>query len=132
MPQITIAAVNLADWQGNQDGIFLLIYTNADFTAKSGAIHPKSVRDNPAGLGTFFRSVACGYDAPTAALQIPQVQLDSTEDSPDNPGATYSAVIWDSASGKVVQPFGTKAAFTLPADPVNTTWATIFTGEAND
>jgi len=130
MPLITIAATNLNDWQGNTSGIFLLIYTNDDFTAQSGAIHPKSVRENPLSLGTFFHSVPC--TVASGVLQIPQVQLDSTEDSPDNPGATYSAAIWDSASGKTVQSFGTKPSFTVPAAPASTSWSTIFTGEAEE
>jgi hypothetical protein len=130
MPLITIAAVTLPDWQGNATGISLLIYTNSEFTAQSGTIHAKSVRSNLASLGTFFKSVPCTVDG-TGDLVIPQLQLDSTVDSPDNPGATYSAVIFDATSGKPVQPFGTKECFEVPADPADTTWATIFTGEAN-
>ena len=132
MPMITIAAVTLQDWQGNASGISLLIYTNADFTAQSGNIHPKSAQSNPASLGTFYKSVPCTADDQAATLAIPQVQLDSTVDSPDNPGATYSAVIFDTVSGKPVQAFGTKESFDVPADPVNTSWATIFTGEASE
>jgi hypothetical protein len=131
MPMITIGAVTLEDWHGNAAGIELVIYTNADFTAKSGKIHPKSLQSNPASLGSFYKAVACTVDDQAATLTIPQVQLDSTVDSPDNPGATYSAVIFDTASGKPVQAFGTKASFTVSDDPANTTWATIFTGEAN-
>jgi hypothetical protein len=129
MPMITIGACSLADWQGPETGIFLLIYTDQDFTAQSGAVHPRSVRENAAALGTFYKSIALTVAA--GALEIPQVQLDSTTDSPDNPGATYSAAIWDSNSAKVVQRFGTQESFPLGLQ-TPTTWATIFAGEAND
>lgn len=130
MPLITIAAVTLPDWQGNEAGIELLIYANSEFTAQSGTIHAKSVRSNSASLGTFFKSVPCTVDG-TGNLTIPQLQLDSTVDSPDNPGATFSAVLFDTASGQMIQAFGTRECFGIPADPINTTWATIFTAEAN-
>jgi hypothetical protein len=128
---ITIAAVTLADWRGNA-AVSLRIYTNADFTAQSGNIHPKSVQSNGASLGTFYRSVDCTVDGAGNALTIPQLQLDSTVDSPDNPAATYSAVLFDETSGEPVQQFGTRGSFAMPADPANTSWATIFAAEASE
>lgn len=137
MPQITIASVDLLDWQGLQQGIFLLIYTNEAFTAQSGAIHPASVRANPLSLGTFYRSVPCTYTpfgvgVPASKLTIPAITLDSTEDSPDNPGTSYSAVFFDSTSGEEIETFGTKDKFTLPPAPTSTTWANIFAEEADE
>jgi hypothetical protein len=131
MPQITIASVTLPDWQGNSE-VSLLIYTNEDFTAQSGNIHPKSVQTNPLSLGTFFRNVPCDTTTTPGSLIIPAVTLDSTVDSPDNPGATYSAVLWDVVSGKPIQNFGTTGQFAVPATPTPTTWATIFAGEADE
>ncbi len=129
MPLITIAATTIPGWQGNSSGVSLRIYVNEDFTAQSGTLYPKSVTANPSSLGTFFQSYSCSVAA--GQLGIPQVQLDSTEDSPDNPDATYSAVLWDSASGKPIQTFGTQSQFAVPAGPVNTTWAAIFAAEVN-
>jgi hypothetical protein len=133
MPLITIATVTIPGWQGNTAGVVLRIYSNADFTAQSGTFYPRSVRSAPASLGTFYRSYACVAAAgPPPTLQIPQVQIDSTTDSPDNPGATYSAELWDSTSGKTIQRFGTFDRFALGPAQTNTTWAAIFAAEADD
>ena len=129
MPLITIASVTIPGWQGNTAGVSLRIYANAPFTAESGTIYPQSVMTNPISLGTFFQSYAC--TVASGALTIPAVELDSTVDSPDNPDATYSAVLWDGASGQPIQQFGTRSQFTLSPSPTSTTWAAIFTAEAD-
>jgi len=130
MPLITIAAVTIPNWQGNATGIVLRLYANESFTAQSGSFYPRGVQCNPASLGTFFQAVTCSVVG--GALTIPSFTLDSTTDSPDNPDASYSAVLWDSASGKPVQSYGTFAAFALPAEPTPTTWSAIFLAEATE
>ena len=130
MPQITIAALNVPNWQGNTSGISLRIYANAPFTAESGTVYGMGVQNNPGALGTFFQSIACTVS--NGALQIPQFTLDSTADSHDNPTATYSAILWDGSSGQKIQSFGTFAAFALAANPNPTTWAQIFLAEATE
>ena len=132
MPLITIASVAVPNWQGNTSAIALRIFTNEPFTAQSGTIYPATVHANlkAAGLGTFFGSFSCSVSS--TILTIPAITLDSTADSPDNSGATYSAVLWDGASGQPIQPFGSATSFSLPPSPVSTTWAAIFTNsEAN-
>lgn len=130
MPLITIASVTVPGWQGNTSGVSLRIYANASFTAESGTLYPRSVLANPASLGTFFQSIACTVS--DGALTIPEVQIDSTVDSPDNPDVTYSAVLFDSSSGKPIQSFGTDSQFTVSPSPTSTTWAAIFTAEADN
>jgi len=129
MPQITIAALNVPNWQGNTAGISLRIYANAPFTAQSGTVYGMGAQNNPAALGTFFQSIAC--TVADGVLTIPAFTLDSTADSPDNPAATYSAVLWDGASGQKIQSFGTFSSFALAAN-TPTTWAAIFLAEATD
>lgn len=128
MALVTIASATIPGWQGNTSGIVLRIYTNASFTAESGTLYPQSVRTNSASLGTFFQSYGC--TVANGALTIPQIEIDSTADSPDNPDATYSAVLWDTTSGQPVQNFGTLASWQLTPSPTSTTWATIFTGQS--
>jgi hypothetical protein len=125
MPLITIAAVTIPDWQGNTSGVSLRIYTNENFIAQSGTIYPKSVLANPASLGTFFQSVVCTISG--ADLTIPEVQIDSTTDSPDRPDATYSAVFWDDDAEQPIQTFGICKKFSVAASPTSTTWAAVFT-----
>jgi len=132
MPLISIASVAVPNWQGNTSGVSLRIYTNEPFTAQTGTIYPLTVNANlkAAGLGTFFQSFPCAVSG--TALTIPEITLDSTADSPDNSGATFSAVLWDSASGQLIQSFGSAPNFSLSPAPVSTTWAAIFTAsEAN-
>lgn len=137
MASISIASVTISGWQGNLSGVELLIYTNQSFTAESGNIYPQSSRCAPVSLGTFYQSYSCyvtpaGSSPPTpATITIPEVVLDSTTDSPDNPDATFSAVLWDSASGRQIQTFGTFPSFSLDPSPTSTTWAAIFTSEAD-
>jgi hypothetical protein len=130
MPLITIASVIIPNWQGNTSGIALRIYANAPFTAQTGTLYPIGLPNNAASLGTFFQSIAC--TVASGSLTIPAVTLDSTTDSPDNPATSYSALLFDGASGKVIEPFGTFAAFALPATPASTTWAQIFLAEATE
>jgi hypothetical protein len=130
MAVITIATITVPGWRGNQTGVSLRIYANADFTAEAGTFYPRSCIDNPASLGMFYTSVPCTFNGTNSGLVIPQIFLDSTTDSPDNPSATYSAVIWDGISGKKVQHFGTFTSFILAPSPTSTTWAAIFSLEA--
>src|ERR1700721_902188 len=125
MASISIASVTINGWQGNVSGVELLIYTNQSFTAESGNIYPQSIRCSPASLGTFYQSYSCsvtpgGGSPPTnSTLTIPVVTLDSTTDSPDNPDATFSAVLWDSTSGKQIQTFATFSSFSLAPLPIS-------------
>lgn len=128
MPSISIASVTIPGWQGNTSGVSLRVYATDPFTAESGTIYPESVLANPASLGTFFQSYACTVTS--GELVIPAVTLDSTTDSPDNPNATYAAVLWDGASGLPIQQFGTFPEFGIPPSPTSTTWAAIFAAEA--
>ena len=130
MAVIVIASVTVPGWRGNQTGVSLRIYANADFTAQGGTFYPRGCQANPASLGTFFISVPCTFVALSSGLTIPEISIDSTTDSPDNPSATFSAVFWDGASGKPIQPFGTLHAFSLAPTPTSTTWAAIFAAEA--
>jgi hypothetical protein len=105
-------------------------YCNSAFTAQSGTFYPQSVLSNPASLGTFFQSYVC--TVASGALTIPAVTLDSTQDSLDNPDASYSAVLWDNTSGKQIQGLGTWGSFTVPPTPTSTTWAAIFAAKADN
>jgi hypothetical protein len=133
MASITIASVTVPNWQGNTAGIVLRIYFNEAFTAASGTIYPKTVYSNAAGvasLGTFYQTNACTVTG--TSLEIPAITLDSTTDSPDNPGASYSAVLWDSTTGKPIQPFGTFRSFVLDPTHTSATWSAIFAASEND
>jgi hypothetical protein len=130
MASISIASVTISGWQGNTSGVQLLIYTNQSFTSASGNIYPQSIRCAPASLGTFYQTYTCTVSS--GSLVIPAVTLDSTTDSPDNPDATFSAVLFDSTSGKQIQTFGTFSSFSLDPSPASTTWAAIFTSEADE
>lgn len=122
---ITIASVTIPGWQGNSTGVQLRIYTNASFTAARGTLYPKSNTLAPQSIGTFFQSHACTMSS--GSLVIPAVIIDSTTDSVDNPDATHTAVLWDSASGQLIQPFF--SSFSLDPSPTSTTWAAIFTSD---
>jgi hypothetical protein len=115
MASIVISSVTIPGWEGNTTGVQLRIYTNPGFTAQSGTLSPLSAVINPASRGTFFQSYACKVSS--GELGIPQVQIDSTTDSPDNPDANYSAVLSDSTTGKLIQSFGTESTFTIPPSP---------------
>lgn len=128
MALITIATVTVPNWQGNTSGIVLRIYVNQSFTAATGTIYMQTVNANASsGLGTFFQANDCTVSG--TELEIPAITLDSTTDGLDNQSSSYSAVLWDSTSGKMIQPFGTYSKFTLSATPTSITWAQIFTGE---
>jgi len=129
MPLITVASISLAGWTGNSSGVSLRLYCNADFTAESGAIHLASKRDNPPSLGTFYQSFPCTVSS--GSLVIPEIEIDSTVDSPDNAGATYSAFLWDGSSGLPIQRFGTSSEFSVSAI-TPTTWPAIFTSEVTE
>jgi hypothetical protein len=124
---VTIASTTIPGWQGNSSGVMLRIYANKSFTAASGTLYPKSNPCAPVSLGTFFQLFACTVSS--GSLVIPSVTIDSTTDSVDNPDATYTAVLWDSTSGKQIQPFF--SSFALSPTPASTTWAAIFSAEAN-
>ena len=127
MAIVTIAATQLANWQGNSSGVALRVYANQSFTASDGTLVQRSRIDNPASLGTFFLSVACIVQS--GVLVVPAVQIEPTTDSLDHPDATYSAVLWDSASGKTIQRFGTADRFAVA--PGVTTWSQIFVAAAS-
>ena len=128
MALVTIASVTIPGWQGNTSGIVLRVYTNSDFTAQTGTPYPCSIKANLASLGTFYQSHACTVSG--GSLTIPAVTIDSTTDSPDNPDATYSAVLWDTTTGVQIQTFGTFARFQLIPSPTSTTWAAIFAAQS--
>lgn len=134
MPLVTISSIAVPSWQGNTTGIYLYVYNNASFTAESGTYYPKTEWMNlPHGgsssLGTFYQSFPCTVSGTT--LTIPQLQLDSTSDSPDNPGATYSAVLWDGTTTQPIQSWGTSAAqFGVSPTPTSTTWTEVLEGFA--
>ena len=133
MASITIASVTVPNWQGNTSGIVLRVYFNEAFTAASGNIYPKTIYSNAAvaaSLGTFYQTNACTVTG--TSLVIPAITLDSTTDSPDNPGASYSAVLWDSTTGKPIQMFGTFPSFVLDPTHTSATWAAIFTAADTD
>ena len=130
---ITISSVTIPNWQGTSDSVSLLIYINGAFTAETGTLYPLTVSTGlPYGghqsVGTFYQSFPCTVSSGT--LTIPSITIDSTTDSPDNPAATYSAVLWDTTVGIPIQMFGTLAAWSLNSSPTSTTWAAIFTAEA--
>jgi hypothetical protein len=129
MASIVIASVTIPGWQGNTSGVQLRIFANQSFTAASGTLYPKSNTLAPSSLGTFYQSYTCTVSG--GSLVVPAVTIDSTSDSPDNPSATYSAVLWDSQAGKQIQSFGTFGQFSLNPTPTPTTWAAIFTAEAD-
>jgi len=129
MSLITITSITIPGWQGNTTGVSLRIYANSAFTAESGTIYPQTVLSNSASLGTFFQSYACTVSS--GSLVIPEIEIDSTTDSPDNPSATYSAVLFDSTSGTPIQHIGSQCQFSLSPSPTSTTWAAIFATEAN-
>jgi len=124
MASITIGNIAISGWQGNTNGVQLRIYTNGSFTATGGNLHPATVQDNPASLGTFFQTYTCTVSGST--LTVPTVTLDSTTDSPDNPSASYSAIFFDTSSGKQIQQFGTYSSFSISPSPTSTTWGNIF------
>lgn len=129
MASITIASVTIPGWQGNTSGVVLRIYTNESFTAASGTLYPQSVRTNSPALGTFFQSYGCTVSS--GSLTVPSVTIDSTTDSPDNPDATFSAVLWDTTTDLPIQNFGTYGSWQLTPSPTSTTWAAIFAAQSN-
>ncbi len=134
MPSITISSIAIPNWQGNASGISLYIYVNSSFTAESGTAYPATVQSHLphsglASVGTFFLSFPCTVSGTT--LTTPSVTLDSTLDSPDNPNATYSAVLWDTVAGQPIQTFGTASEFVVPASPTTTTWEALFPPSAS-
>lgn len=127
MAIVSIAATQLANWQGNSSGVALRIYANQSFTASDGTLVQRSRLENPASLGTFFFAVACTVQS--GELIVPAVQIEPTTDSTDHPDATYSAVLWDSTSGKPIQRFGSADSFAVA--PGVTTWSQIFAAAAD-
>lgn len=130
MAQVAIGSVTLSGWSGLTTGVALYVFCNDAFTGSDATPVPKTVRENVKnGLGAFYQSFGCTVTQ--GQLAIPAVTLQSTVDSPDNPGATYSAVLWDQNSNQQIQSFGTFASFAVSPTPATTTWAAIFSGEAN-
>ena len=126
MASITIASFTIPDWQGNSSGVTLRIYNNEAFTTPGSTHHPKTVvpQGNRPSVGGFYRELTCTVSS--GALTIPSFTIDSTTDSTDNPGATYTAVLWDSQSGTPIHTFGTFASFSLNSTPTSTTWPNIW------
>lgn len=128
MASVTIASITIPNWQGNLSGVQLHIFAMKSFTASSGTFYPKGNPLAIAPVGGFFQSYNCTYSA--GSLVIPAVTLDSTVDSTDAPDATYCAILFDSQSGRNIQPFGAQP-FALNTSPTSTTWAVIFAAEAD-
>jgi hypothetical protein len=129
-----IAPVTLPNWQGVSDSISLFIYIHTAFASAGGSLYPATVEHNLPynGIctsGTFYIAAPCTVSG--SSLTIPAISLDSTTDSPDNPNALLSAVLWDTAAGQPIEHLGTFTRFSLPAEPTSTTWAQIFATEAN-
>jgi hypothetical protein len=122
MAVITIASAALADWDLSSD-VQLRIYAQQPFTALDGTLVPQgSPSEDASQNNNFFQSVACTLSGTT--LTIAACTLESTTDSPDNPGALYSAWLF-TTEGQRIAPFHEFQSFSLPASPTSTTWAAI-------
>ncbi|WP_420239210.1 hypothetical protein ACOBR2_06405 [Telmatobacter bradus] len=117
---ISIASITLSNWQGDST-IALRIDVDQTFTSEAGNIWLKTL-GNPAGKGDFYQQFACTVSGNN--LTLPEISLDSTTDSPDNPAARYRAVLVDTSTGDVLQRFG--PAFSLAPGDASTTWPAIF------
>jgi len=122
---VEIASLVISGWQGGSS-VSLRIDTDQTFTSSAGNVWPCTIKSNPASLGTFYQLYACAITG--TELTIPQISLDSTVDSVDNPAATYSASFVDTSCGQIIQPFGA-GSFSVPPSPSSTTWAKIFAAE---
>ena len=119
--QISIQQLSIQGWQGSSN-VALRINTDVGFTSSNGNVWPQTKRDNPASLGTFYQQFTCTVSG--TELTIPAFTLDSTQDSVDNPTATYTAQFIDLSSGQVIQHFG--GPFGVSPVNTSTTWAAIF------
>jgi len=126
MALITISQLVLSNWQGNSSGIQLRLYATKTFTASSGTVYPRGFPLS-ASVGGFYRLVACNVNS--GSLTIPSFTVDSTTDSLDAPDAQFMAILFDSLSGKEVQPLG--SPFALNPSPTSTTWAAIWSAAAD-
>jgi hypothetical protein len=89
---VTVGATTTPWRWGTASTAYLLVYANAGFTPST----PRSVdyvRAGARGSGNYYLAVACTVTGGT--LTIPAFQIESTDDSPDNPKATYTFVLAD-------------------------------------
>jgi hypothetical protein len=122
MATITIATVNIPNWQLSSD-VVLRIYALQPFEAADGTLVSAGIpSEDSSQSGNFFQSVACTLTGTT--LAIASCALESTTDSLDNPSAQYGAYFY-TTEGQKLGAFAEFAAFTLPAAPTSTTWGAI-------
>lgn len=100
-------------------GIELRIYANAPFITFNGQAFPVGSPNTP---NSWYLPVACSIQGGNE-LNIPSFEIDSTEDSPTDRSATYTAWLFagDERLGNV--PFLT--GFSVPQVPAVQTWTDL-------
>lgn len=97
---------------------YLRIYANASFATEDG----ETILQGLIGQRyTLFKEVICTVDG--ATLNIPQFTLPSTEGSPTNRRATYTAILFTSQGARVRPNFMTN--FAVPDSLETQTWTTL-------
>lgn len=118
MSAVIVEAVNsptIYRWPGST--AFLRIYCNSAFFNSTGAFIGQG---NAASVNSYYLQVLCTVVG--NVLYIPSFQIDSTTDSPTNPAATYTAVLFTSNGARVGNFL---ANFGVPQIPANQTWMSL-------
>jgi hypothetical protein len=121
MPLITIASVNVPNWQRDSD-VELRAFADKSFAASDGTLIVKGdpSEDQERSDNWFLRGT-CSLAGST--LTVNSLELYSTTDS-DQPDARWQAWFF-TAEGERIGPFGEFQRFALPETPTATTWAAI-------
>jgi hypothetical protein len=103
-------------WRLGGETAFLRIFANQSFDTSDGEFVPQSHVNS--GLYLEVPCQISGY-----SLVIPEVELDSTEDSPTNPRATYTATLVTFRKNVIKPEF--LSSFRVPSTAPNTTWPNL-------
>jgi hypothetical protein len=118
MTDITIAAGGFPHYEGPSTGEIWIV-ANRPYTTPQG----KGISANYVPESTFAIKVPFTVDG-NRVLQVPQVVIDATEDSIDNPAATLGAYIMTS-QGRPISVLSVFKAFKVSASPISTNWGQL-------
>lgn len=117
--QVTITSTTIGNWQNSATNPHLRIYVNkVVVTSDKHTLIAGSVQNG----GPVYADITCSVAG--GILTIPLTTIDSLSDALVGSDAKYSAWFY-TAQGQQIKSFDGLSTFSVPAQPVTTTWADI-------
>jgi hypothetical protein len=116
---ITVAQATISGWQDKEQSPQLRIFVNKPVVTSDG----KVLQTGSPTTGVFYKSISCSVSG--GMLTIPQLTIDSLTDALSGGDARYSAYFYRSTGNSQIIPYAGFTAFSVPAAPTSTTWASL-------